>query len=117
MLALFAVVALVGVLMFAFSVALGLVILVVAEVFFARQALHAYRLTLEHPQTAEVLKFETGWPDDMARLRAAPPISVSIAFSTVRWASLTAVRSASEARAVASSATGSACTASAALSA
>jgi hypothetical protein len=45
MLALFAVVALVGVLMFAFSVALGLVILVVAEVFFAM----AYRRFSKRP--------------------------------------------------------------------
>lgn len=38
---------------------------------FGRQALHAYRLTLEHPGTSEILEFETAWPDDMARLRAA----------------------------------------------
>jgi len=36
-----------------------------------RQALHAYHLTLEHPVSGEILEFETDWPDDLARLRAA----------------------------------------------
>jgi 23S rRNA pseudouridine1911/1915/1917 synthase len=36
-----------------------------------RQALHAYLLALEHPITREVLEWESGWPDDMARLKAA----------------------------------------------
>jgi 23S rRNA pseudouridine1911/1915/1917 synthase len=36
-----------------------------------RQALHAYRLTLEHPESGEILEFETDWPEDLARLRAA----------------------------------------------
>jgi 23S rRNA pseudouridine1911/1915/1917 synthase len=36
-----------------------------------RQALHAYRLTLEHPLSGEILEFETDWPEDLARLRAA----------------------------------------------
>ena len=38
---------------------------------FGRQALHAYRLVLEHPETGEILEFETDWPEDLARLRAA----------------------------------------------
>jgi len=38
---------------------------------FGRQALHAYLLILEHPETKEILEFETDWPDDMARLRVA----------------------------------------------
>ncbi len=36
-----------------------------------RQALHACRLTLEHPENGKILEFETGWPEDLARLRAA----------------------------------------------
>src|SRR5579871_867372 len=36
-----------------------------------RQALHAYRLALEHPTSGEILEFETDWPDDLARLRRA----------------------------------------------
>jgi 23S rRNA pseudouridine1911/1915/1917 synthase len=36
-----------------------------------RQALHAYRLTLEHPESGEILEFETDWPPDLARLRRA----------------------------------------------
>ena len=36
-----------------------------------RQALHAYRLVLEHPESGEILEFETDWPEDLARLRAA----------------------------------------------
>ena len=36
-----------------------------------RQALHAYQLTLDHPGTKEILEFETDWPEDLARLRAA----------------------------------------------
>jgi 23S rRNA pseudouridine1911/1915/1917 synthase len=36
-----------------------------------RQALHAYRLTLEHPESGEILEFEADWPEDLARLRAA----------------------------------------------
>ena len=37
----------------------------------SRQALHAYHLTLEHPVSREILEFETDWPEDLARLRAA----------------------------------------------
>jgi hypothetical protein len=48
MLALFAVIGLVGVLMFKFSVVLGLIILVVAEVFFAM----AYRRFSKRPPPA-----------------------------------------------------------------
>ncbi|MFK7890957.1 MAG: RluA family pseudouridine synthase [Granulosicoccus sp.] len=41
----------------------------VAEVAgFSRQALHAYKLTLQHPGTAELLTFETDLPDDMKHL-------------------------------------------------
>jgi 23S rRNA pseudouridine1911/1915/1917 synthase len=36
-----------------------------------RQALHAYHLTVEHPVSGEILEFETDWPEDLARLRAA----------------------------------------------
>lgn len=36
-----------------------------------RQALHAYQLTLEHPVSGEILEFEAGWPEDLARLQAA----------------------------------------------
>ena len=36
-----------------------------------RQALHAYHLTVEHPVSREILEFETDWPEDLARLRAA----------------------------------------------
>jgi 23S rRNA pseudouridine1911/1915/1917 synthase len=36
-----------------------------------RQALHACRLTLEHPESGKILEFETDWPADLARLRAA----------------------------------------------
>ena len=36
-----------------------------------RQALHAYRLVLEHPESGEILEFETDWPEDLAGLRAA----------------------------------------------
>ena len=36
-----------------------------------RQALHAYMLVLEHPLTGEVMSWETGWPDDLARLKAS----------------------------------------------
>ena len=36
-----------------------------------RQALHAYRLVLEHPESGEILEFETDWPEDLARLRTA----------------------------------------------
>ena len=38
---------------------------------FGRQALHAYRLVLEHPESGEILEFETDWPEDLARLQAA----------------------------------------------
>ena len=38
---------------------------------FGRQALHAYLLTLEHPDSREVLTFEAPWPADMAALREA----------------------------------------------
>jgi 23S rRNA pseudouridine1911/1915/1917 synthase len=38
---------------------------------FGRQALHAFQLTLEHPVTGEILEWESGWPDDMARLADA----------------------------------------------
>jgi 23S rRNA pseudouridine1911/1915/1917 synthase len=40
-----------------------------------RQALHAYLLVLEHPRTGEILRWETGLPEDLAllhsRLKAA----------------------------------------------
>lgn len=36
-----------------------------------RQALHAYLLALEHPVTGEVMEWQTGWPEDMDRLRQA----------------------------------------------
>jgi len=36
-----------------------------------RQALHANRLTLEHPVSGEILEFQTDWPADLARLRRA----------------------------------------------
>ncbi len=35
---------------------------------FRRQALHAARLTLEHPGSGETLSWEAPLPDDMARL-------------------------------------------------
>lgn len=35
---------------------------------FSRQALHAYRLGFEHPETGEVIEFETKLPPDMAKL-------------------------------------------------
>ena len=38
---------------------------------FRRQALHAYRLSLVHPQTAEQLSWEAALPDDMVHLLAA----------------------------------------------
>jgi 23S rRNA pseudouridine1911/1915/1917 synthase len=36
-----------------------------------RQALHAYLLTLQHPDSGEILTFEAAWPADMAGLRDA----------------------------------------------
>lgn len=36
-----------------------------------RQALHAYLLTLEHPVTGDVMEWQTGWPSDIAALKAA----------------------------------------------
>ncbi|TAK48952.1 MAG: RluA family pseudouridine synthase [Xanthobacteraceae bacterium] len=36
-----------------------------------RQALHAYLLTLEHPITGEVMEWQSGWPADLAHLKAA----------------------------------------------
>jgi 23S rRNA pseudouridine1911/1915/1917 synthase len=36
-----------------------------------RQALHARLLTIEHPETRDILEFEADWPADMARLAAA----------------------------------------------
>lgn len=38
---------------------------------FQRQALHARQLTLEHPETGEILTWETPLPDDMVQLIAA----------------------------------------------
>jgi 23S rRNA pseudouridine1911/1915/1917 synthase len=38
---------------------------------FARQALHAWRLELQHPITAEQLAFEAPLPEDMGELIAA----------------------------------------------
>lgn len=38
---------------------------------FSRQALHAYLLVIEHPETGNTLRFEAPLPSDMARLRAA----------------------------------------------
>ena len=35
---------------------------------FPRQALHAYLLQIEHPRTAEVMRFESGLPTDMMEL-------------------------------------------------
>jgi 23S rRNA pseudouridine1911/1915/1917 synthase len=37
----------------------------------ARQALHAYLLTVEHPETRDVLEFRSELPDDLRRLRNA----------------------------------------------
>jgi len=36
-----------------------------------RQALHAFLLALEHPNTGDVMEWTSDWPDDLARLRAA----------------------------------------------
>jgi 23S rRNA pseudouridine1911/1915/1917 synthase len=36
-----------------------------------RQALHAYLLVIEHPRTGEILRWESGLPADLVRLRAA----------------------------------------------
>jgi 23S rRNA pseudouridine1911/1915/1917 synthase len=36
-----------------------------------RQALHAYLLGFEHPETGDLLEFESELPDDLARLRDA----------------------------------------------
>ena len=36
-----------------------------------RQALHAYLLVLEHPRTEEVLRWETGLPEDLSSLQTA----------------------------------------------
>ncbi len=44
---------------------------------FPRQALHAYRLRLEHPATGEPMTFEAPWPDDFARLVSALRASVA----------------------------------------
>ncbi|MFQ5895726.1 MAG: RluA family pseudouridine synthase [Nitrospinota bacterium] len=41
------------------------------EVFIGRQALHAFRLSLEHPVTGEALSFEAPLPEDMRRALAA----------------------------------------------
>jgi 23S rRNA pseudouridine1911/1915/1917 synthase len=38
---------------------------------FQRQALHARKLTLEHPKTGETLSWEVPMPDDMVDLLAA----------------------------------------------
>lgn len=38
---------------------------------FNRQALHAYRLTLQHPKTLEILEFEAPLPDDFQQLLGA----------------------------------------------
>ncbi len=38
---------------------------------FSRQALHAWRLSLEHPQSGELMEWEVAPPPDMAALRAA----------------------------------------------
>ena len=35
---------------------------------FHRQALHAQKLTLEHPETGEILSWEAPLPDDMVKL-------------------------------------------------
>jgi len=37
----------------------------------ARQALHAYLLAVEHPETGDVLEFQSELPDDLRRLRDA----------------------------------------------
>jgi 23S rRNA pseudouridine1911/1915/1917 synthase len=37
---------------------------------FRRQALHAMRLTLRHPQSGEILTWEAPLPDDMQQLLA-----------------------------------------------
>ena len=36
-----------------------------------RQALHAYLLTIEHPETGAILTWQAPWPDDMSALAAA----------------------------------------------
>jgi 23S rRNA pseudouridine1911/1915/1917 synthase len=36
-----------------------------------RQALHAYRLAFEHPETGEFMEFESGLPADLAELQQA----------------------------------------------
>ncbi len=38
---------------------------------FPRQALHAFLLGFEHPETGEEMRFESPLPDDMAELRDA----------------------------------------------
>lgn len=38
---------------------------------FARQALHARLLGFKHPTTQKMMTFESGWPEDMARLIAS----------------------------------------------
>ncbi|MEP3301764.1 MAG: hypothetical protein ABJO05_07335, partial [Roseibium sp.] len=38
---------------------------------FNRQALHARKLTLEHPETGETMSWEVALPDDMVQLIAA----------------------------------------------
>lgn len=38
-----------------------------------RQALHAATLSLPHPETGEVLRFESPWPDDLARVKPLGP--------------------------------------------
>ena len=35
---------------------------------FARQALHSYKMSFEHPRTHETLSFELPLPEDMQRL-------------------------------------------------
>jgi 23S rRNA pseudouridine1911/1915/1917 synthase len=54
-----------------------------------RQALHAWRLSLDHPVTRQALSWQRQLPDDMAdalaQLQLSPPPSAWAAAASVDW--------------------------------